>query len=217
MNVKHICFYLTDWNGISPRQEDYTAAKIVHCLKGREVKGYFDVILRGVRHHVDDKNKHEFLTALWAAIGDLYARALSSTHALVPIPNSGAIVGSASVYRTLSFAQQIAQASSGKLIATDALRWKRAEGEVHKAAGLRTPDPRYENLAVIAKTSQPIILFDDVITSGSSFVAACWCLADLSMAPVAGLVVARRTIVQEPTMFSIEDRDLPIPPKPFYL
>jgi hypothetical protein len=72
--------------------------------------------------------------------------ALKTKTALVPIPNSYAIVGAPANYRTFGYAQAIAAASSGKVVAVYALRWKKEVEAAHKQKGLRTPERRYENL-----------------------------------------------------------------------
>ena len=39
MLVRHLCYYLTEWGGIKPRQEDYNTNKVVKCLKDEAIKG----------------------------------------------------------------------------------------------------------------------------------------------------------------------------------
>jgi orotate phosphoribosyltransferase len=133
----------------------------------------------------------------------------------VPIPNRTAVVGAKEIYRTLSYARAIAAASKGKL-AVDALRWKLDLPAAHSQKGVRAPEPRYENLSVANCPQLPILLFDDVITSGSSFVAACWRLEEAGNKPLQGLAIARRTAHQETKMFGLEERDLEIPARPMF-
>jgi orotate phosphoribosyltransferase len=70
-------------------------------------------------------------------------------------------------------------------------------------------------MVVIDCPEIPIVLFDDVITSGSSFIAACWRLQEGGNSPAEGLAIARRTVNQEPKMFALEER-LEIPPRPLF-
>lgn len=217
MLVHHVCYYLTDWNGIKPRQEDYDTSKIVKCLKGDAVKGYFDITVNKVRLHVEEANKNQFLAQLWIGFGKLLADRLTSPAALVPVPNHDAIVGFAGTYRTLTYARAIAAASVGKVQAYDLLRWADADAAAHTRKGARYPLQRYENMRVVGEVPKiPIILFDDVITSGSSFIGAYWRLQEAGNAPIEGLVVARRTVIQEEKMVGTEQRDLEIPPKPMF-
>jgi hypothetical protein len=216
MLVRHFCYYLTDWSGITPRQEDWDSNKIVKCVKGEPIKGYFDVNVGDTTLRVDDGNKQEFLRRLWNAVGQALNASLNVQSAIVPIPNRPGVVGAPANYRTLHYSKAIAAASSNKVIAVDALRWKKDAEAAHKQKGFRTPKRRYENLAVIDCPKLPIILFDDLITSGSSFVAACWRLGEAGNAPKEGFVVARRTPSQEPKMFMSEQRDLEIPPSPLF-
>src|SRR5271165_2161059 len=132
MLIQHLCYYLTDWNGITPRQEDWDSNKVVKCLKGETIKGYAQIAIGGVTFRIEDSNKEEFLLHLWAAIGKSFAASTKVVTAIVPIPNSAGIVGAPATYRTLLFAQHIAAASSGKIVALDALRWRNAAPAVHR-------------------------------------------------------------------------------------
>jgi phosphoribosylpyrophosphate synthetase len=201
---------------VTPRQEDWDSNKIVKCIKGEPIKGYVDVAIGGTTLRVDDNNKEEFLRRLWNAFGQALNASLTVESAIVPIPNRIGIVGAPANYRTLQYAKAIAAASSGKVIAVDALRWKKDAEAAHKQKGFRTPERRYENLTVVDCPKLPIILFDDMITSGSSFVAACWRLDEAGNAPKEGFVAARRTTVQEPKMFVSEQRELEIPQRPVF-
>lgn len=200
MRVRHFCYYLTDWSGITPRPEDWATNKIAKCVQGQPIEGYVDVRVGGSDLRVDNDNKSEFLRRLWIAVGQSLAATLTTHRAIVPIPNGSAIISSSGVYRTLQYAQAIAAASSGKMIALDALRWKAPAEAGYKKKGLRTPESRYDNLTVIKCPKIPIILFDDVLTSGSCFIAANWRLSEAGNFPAEGFVVARRTAIQEPKM-----------------
>jgi len=217
MLVRHFCFYLTDWNGIEPRQEDYDTNKVVKALKGEQVKGYADILMGGANFRLEEKSRQEFLERLWSGLGKVFGAHLTTETALIPIPNSDATVGGPATYRTLEYARGLAASSSGKLRAVDALRWRAHEEPLHKqGGGFRDPMPRYNNLEVIERPSIPIILFDDVTTSGSTFIAACWRLEEAGNRPQEGLVIARATGVQESKMFGTAQRDLEIPPKPMF-
>jgi len=213
MLVQHLCYYLTDWNGITPRQEDWTSNKVVKCLKGELIKGFAQIDVAGVLFRLEEGSKQEFLTHLWSALGRTFNSPNAST-AIIPIPNSAGVVGAPANYKTLLYAQQIAAASSGKLVALDALRWRAATGAVHKQGGVRSPEKRFDNLTVIQAPDRPAILFDDFITSGSSLIAAVWRLSEVGCTPTGGLAVARRTPVQQPKMFGFQEQELEIPTKP---
>jgi predicted amidophosphoribosyltransferase len=176
-------------------------------LKGEPIKGYAQISIGGVAFRLEDSNKQEFLTRLWGAMGRGFATNQEPA-AIVPIPNSAGIVGAPASYRTLLYAQEIAANSGGKLVAVDALRWKNAAGAVHKQAGFRSPGPRFENLTVIQKPDRPVVLFDDVITSGSSFIAAVWRLSEVESTPIEGVVIARRPPTQQPKMFESKQEEL---------
>src|SRR5262245_32166789 len=119
MLVRHQCFYLTNWNGITPRQEDWSTSKIVKCLKGEPVKGYFKISIAGAPDTYNESNKALFLERVWYAMGAELSK-LPAPHALVPIPNATATVDAPDDYRTLNFVRAIAAASGGKVEALDA-------------------------------------------------------------------------------------------------
>jgi hypothetical protein len=215
MRVQHFCYYLTDWPA-ERRQQDYDSNKVVKCLKDETFKGYANLTVGGSNIRVDNSNKAEFRRRLWEAVGKSMGAALKEQTAIVPVPNSLAIIGSPPNYRTLGYAQAIAAASGGKVVAVDALRWKKVEPAAHKQPGFRTPEPRYENMTVIECPKLPVILFDDVITSGSTFIASFWRLDEAGNAPKEGFVAARSTKIQEPKMFVSEVRELEIPHRPFF-
>jgi hypothetical protein len=118
----------------------------VKCLKNEAIKGYFNITIGGVTFRLTDENKSEFLKQLWIGVGEFLNGQLTEQTAIVPIPNSSGIVEAPPTYRTLVFANAIAAASSGKLIAIDALRWKTAAAAVHKQGRFRAPEPRYDTL-----------------------------------------------------------------------
>ena len=124
MLVRHLCYYLTDWSDITPRQQDYDTNKIVKCLKGDPIKGYSNITIGGVSFQLNNDNKFEFLNRLWRGVGTFLNDNLTTPTAIVPIPNSTAVAGASPTYRTLEFATAIAGASSGKVTVVDALRWK---------------------------------------------------------------------------------------------
>lgn len=214
MRVRHYCYHLTDWNGITPRQADYNAAKVVKVVKGKSLNGWFNASVGGQTLRVDEANKQNFLDLLWKRIGTILSEHPGSQYALVAIPSSAGTVDAQEPHRTLQYARAIAAASNGKVAAVDALRWREGHAAAHSQAGMRFPETRYDNLVVTNCPQQPIILFDDVITSGSSFIAAAWRLEAAGNAPEEGFVIARRTVCQEPKMFGIEERELEIPSRP---
>jgi hypothetical protein len=89
----------------------------VKCLKNEAIKGYFNITIGGVTFRLTDENKSEFLKQLWIGVGEFLNGQLTEQTAIVPIPNSSGIVEAPPTYRTLVFANAIAAASSGKLIA----------------------------------------------------------------------------------------------------
>lgn len=118
----------------------------------------------------------------------MVARRLSSfgqSHSIgiVPVPNSGATANNRS-FRTMELAQKIAALAPGKLRALPALRWRRPLVPAHRG-GPRNPNALLENLALIRKPDSPVVLFDDVMTSGGHMVACYRRLSGVTGAPIA--------------------------------
>ncbi|KAB2799231.1 phosphoribosyltransferase [Brucella anthropi] len=113
-----------------------------------------------------------FLNDLYSRFANQIMTDFGTNLALVPVPNGVADANYPDNYRTLELAKGIASASNSNLEALDALRWKQAAGQAHKNEKRRDVDQYISNLIVSAKTTKPIVLFDDVITSGSQLASA---------------------------------------------
>jgi hypothetical protein len=59
MLVRHLCYYLTEWGGVTPRQEDYDTNKVVKCLKNEAIKGYSNITIGGVTFRLATSGAHQ--------------------------------------------------------------------------------------------------------------------------------------------------------------
>ena len=217
MLVDHLVYYLIHQEGMSWRDQDYKARGVVKCVKNEEFKGNFEVRLSGRRSRYSFATRQQFLAALWPHMASRICTVLNNTAVgIVPVPNSDATVNSTLEYKTLNYAQAIAQHSGGKLTAIHALRWKTVQSPQHKAKGRREPGPRFDNLQLIKKPEIPVVLFDDFFTSGSSLVASYWRLAEAGARPIRAFVIGRQTDTQEEKMTEWGSEDLPIPQQPLF-
>lgn len=214
MLVDRLCYYLIHQPGMTWRDDDYRANKVVKSVKNEQFNGSFHVKISGVQRTFNYSSRANFLKILWPHMAKSILPKINGSANIVPVPNSGAIVGSQEEYKTLTYAKAIAAASNGKLTAVDALRWKKAQDPQHKGKGRRDPALRFGNLQLIKKPSAPVILFDDFLTSGASLIASYWRLDEAGVAPSRAFVIGRQTNTQEPKMLTWGSEELPIPPRP---
>jgi len=91
---------------------------------------------------------------------------------IVPVPNGNATIADDDLFQTLKIARGIASKSEGNLTAFDALRWSEPMGKAHKKERRRDVDQHLDALRVKPGCGKRVILFDDVVTSGSQLCAA---------------------------------------------
>lgn len=193
MNLLFYGYYLAE-KGVKYREVDWAAVKIKQWVKGEDIKGSFTIPLAsGKTRTFKSDDRQEFFAGLWQGMSKRITKDLSRPHAIIPIPGHKIVAAHQGAYRTLRYAQAIAAKSDGLLIAEDALRWISERDPQRGTSGWRSPDPRFDNLAVRRKVDLPCILFDDVCTSGSSLAAARWRLVDAGCRVVSAAVVMRPT------------------------
>jgi hypothetical protein len=213
LTVHSFFYYLTEIEGVEWRTQDWTANKIVHAVKGDPIKGYFDIGVGGKRRTFDQKNISEFLPFLMNTVAARIASLVPGDFIIVPIPNSDATAANREEFRTLAHARQIAAAIGQRATAVPALRWKRAKASARKG-GSRDPQVHFENLVIVQKPDKPIVIFDDVMTTGSQMIAASRRLDADSATLSCGVVVGRATKQQRPTMMGWSTEDVPLVERP---
>lgn len=216
MLVDRLVYYLIHEEGMTWREDDYRANKVVKCVKNESFNGTFYVKINGVKRTFNHATRAEFLKVLWPYMAKNILKKIQGTASIVPVPNSSATVASRDEYKTLKYARAIAASSGGKLTAVDALRWKTAQTPQHKGKGRRDPVVRFQNLQRIATPATPVILFDDFLTSGASLIASYWRLEEAGATPTRGFVIGRQTHIQEPKMLEWGSENLEIPTKPLF-
>ena len=215
--VYSLLHYLTEVEGFTWRNQDYTANKIVHAAKGDPIKGYFEVVIvedeSRVRRRFDQKNSEEFIPILTGTVATRLGDVVDGNFAIVPIPNSDATVTRSDQFRTLDHATRIASAIGSRAIAVPALRWKKEKISARKG-GSRDPQVHYENLRVVQKLDLPVVIFDDVMTTGSQMIAACRRLQKAGAHLHCGVVVGRATKEQKERMISWSDEEVFVADRP---
>jgi hypothetical protein len=167
-----LCAYLTD-TSLQWRTADYRAMNMVKGLKGEPLKGWFEYEIAGRVRRFDQSNIQEFVERIPKALARMIARHVEGPATVVPIPNAHVTAPEARDFRTLALAQAVAVESRGNLRAVPALVFTEPQIKSHEG-GPRNAR-HFESVYHVAdEVEGPIILLDDVCTSGSHMIAAYW-------------------------------------------
>jgi uracil phosphoribosyltransferase len=213
--VTHWCFHLTTtettWRG-----GDYDARAIVRGLKQEAFKGELRVQIKKKPHTYTSANIDEFLNIILRLIGKELTSDAPSPISIVPIPNSGMAVGEKGDFRIVKLAEIIAAGFGAGASVDPILRWNAVRQKSHKTKEFRHPAVYEPLLRVSGKPHHPVVLFDDVVTSGAQMTAAATVLRKKGFEVIRGLAIARAVSVQQPNPFLHKHTfDLEIDPVPF--
>jgi hypothetical protein len=172
LKLVSICAYLTD-TSVPWRPDDWTAMKMVKALKGEPINGYFDYKVGGRVRRFDQANIGEFLDRVPRAMAKLIKRHVDRPATLVPIPNSPVTTVNAPEFRTLQLARNIAAASGGSLRAIPALVFREPQVPSHQG-GPRSPYHFETVYQMVREVRGPVVLIDDVCTTGGHLIGAAW-------------------------------------------
>jgi predicted amidophosphoribosyltransferase len=137
---------------------------------------------------VTTANAKNFLREICIQTGQKIRQRHGSGVVIVPVPNSDGLVSSGKDFRTYIMAKVIAGVAG--CTASDVLRWKSALGKAHKGERPRDADAHKNALKVMRQIDKPIVLFDDVVTSGSQLYGAKLALEECGMTVVGMYAVA---------------------------
>jgi hypothetical protein len=196
-------FYLTEVDGAAWRSPmDYNARIIVKGLKQEEFKGYADFRIGGVDRRFDGKNIEELMPIFLGHLAKNAKEFLSGTFSIVPIPNSNMALGKEGTFRTVELAKMFAKAYGSDAKVEPVLVWDKLRKKQHGAAGFRHPDQFEPHFRLAGKPTRPVVIFDDVLTSGSQLIASARFLSKEGYPPKCGLVAARATKTQHDRMIA---------------
>jgi len=173
---------LTDTD-VEWRPEDHRASKMVKAIKGDTINGYFSSPVGGVWRKYNQGNVHEFVDRVPRALATNIKRHNSAPATLVPIPNSHVVATDTPGFKTLEMANKIAAHSGGLLIVKPALVFHTVQ-QKSRHGGSRDPDYFEKAYKLVEEVDGPIILFDDVSTSGGHLIGAHRLLHDAANSPV---------------------------------
>ncbi|WP_434904978.1 hypothetical protein [Bradyrhizobium sp. HKCCYLS20291] len=165
-----LCDYLTDTD-VRWRKEDFRAHKMVKALKGDPINGYFSSRVGGKWREYDKTNVQQFVDRLPRALFANIRRFFADDATIVPIPNSHVVSVDTPEFKTLEIAEKIAHNSKGLFAAVPALVFKKAQ-QKSRLGGPRDAAHFEEAYKITASLEGPIILYDDVCTTGGHLIAA---------------------------------------------
>lgn len=190
--------YLTEI-GVKWRDEDFVSRNIVKIVKDEPFNGYFNLKFSGGTRRFDQQNGHTLLPALYGGMAKKIGGTIAGEFSIVPIPNSDGIASSAADFRTLVHVRAIAAAIGPRATAIDALRWNGPKDKAHQG-GSRNPQVHFDNLRVTKPVTGTVILFDDVMTTGSQLIGSYRRLARDAVAPGCAFVIGRTAHEQHDKM-----------------
>jgi hypothetical protein len=204
------CYYLTQWEGVEPQQAYWDASKIVKALKGEKFNGYLRWKVGGNWRDFTSANIDEFLGPLFKRIGKLLRDDIKGPVSVVPIPNSKMAVGAKGTFRTVELATLLVDGLGDDAVLCPAIRWDKPREPSHKKNEYRYPDLYQPHMRLAAKPTSPVIIMDDVLTSGSQMIAATRFLTEAGYKVRRGVTVARATSVPKKPMFGWTSHELRI-------
>lgn len=203
-----LCDYLTDVEA-EWRDQDHTASKMVKALKGDVINGYFEIPIAGKVTRFDQNNVHNFVARIPPALAKHIMRHCDGPATIVPIPNSHIVSPSTQGFKTLDLAKSIAQSSSGKFTVAPALVFKEPQDKARNG-GPRHADYLEDAYKVIGNVSGPIILLDDVCTSGGHMIGAYRRLHGSKSPVILACTFGRTTRTQRDNPIGLHVDNLPI-------
>lgn len=192
LTVQYWSRYLTNvdfqWRG-----GDHKVNKLVKLLKKHHFNGHVDVSYGG-RIYPTRSDERGYALGLKKAARTLHQRIVEFTNIdvdVVPIPNSVATIDYNEEYRTLELARAIAGGSPDRIFVSDAIRWRNARDPSHAGGAVRDPQRHIFNMALVQPTTRPVVIVDDVLTTGSQMKAACKLLTDNGASVLGGVTYSR--------------------------
>lgn len=175
MLVTCICTYRTT-KAIEWSDRDFAAYKLIKTLKAKSISGWARVeVGPGEWVRFDDTNPQVALDVFGRLAASRFNWNGVGRAALVPIPNSACTTVADRLPRTLGLAEAVLRhVRDADLVAIDALRWTEATGPAHERCARRYPEQLFPLLRLVRQvpTDRPVVLVDDMLTTGGHMLAA---------------------------------------------
>jgi predicted amidophosphoribosyltransferase len=210
MPLRAVCFstYLTRLGGW--RSDDYNVRDFIYALKDRDINKHSWLKVRGTWHKFDNANRQDVVGWFGMIVADyLTANPVEAPFMLVPVPGSKVDVKFAGTQRTAELAEAIAAEMDGAAIVLDTLRQKAPMPSANAQGGTRDAAELFEHLVLLDDvTDLPIVLVDDVLTSGGHLQACATILREAGADVLLAVVAARADASQVPDPFAVRIEDI---------
>lgn len=194
----------SDW-----RKGDYFIRNFVKSLKGETFGGYAAFTMGGKAYQINsgDSSAAYDLWANWAGLRLLNDLKALGKVTLVPVPSSGQTAYGQSTC-PVRMADAVAALLPKQAVVGNFLRHREKQPKAHRGGGTRNPAEIEKTLVCnVTDTSRPVVLVDDVMTTGGHLHAAANVLRRNGV-EVENVLVAGRTVweaVPDPYKLAPED------------
>jgi len=201
MKIPHWFFwdYLTGYEG-DKDQSYFDAYVFIKAIKREEFNGHLRVKdNKGRPRRLHHKDSAVIAKLALTIIGKNHIpKIVTQATELVPIPNSDMIPKSGETHKIIKAGTQLIDGydksdAEHELILNSGLRWTIAKDPAHKTGGVRSMSQYEGKFSLTSKIENPVILFDDVYTSGSQAKAACKFLTELGHEVIGVVTLAKTT------------------------
>ncbi len=206
LRVMSMMQYLTAWDGVEARSEDYASLMVVKAVKGRDPGGRRRALTFGDRSYTFGPGLPGPAVDLWTAwaASRLVSIVRDGPVALVPVPNRHAVHGTAADFPTARLAQQIADAVGHRVQVATELWWDQ-EMEPASEGGPRFAQQLYPHLITEASGAVgPRVLLDDVLTGGGHLRASAARLREIGHDPQYAICCGRTCHEQLENPFAVQ-------------
>lgn len=181
------------------RHMDWQARAIVRGMKREKFDGYCYFRIRGQDKRFDSSNIEELIPLFFGAVARWARQEFKGQFSVVPIPNSNMTLGAKGTFRCVELANMLSEFWP-EVVVEPVLRWDKPRPKQHKTPGFRRPSMFEPFLRLIGRPTRPVLLFDDLLTSGSQMIAAARVLRGHGHLPAYGLVGGQVAYQQQPRM-----------------
>lgn len=190
IDVDFFCTYLTATGTVEWTGNNYLAMNMVKAIKGDSFRGSIHVTISGITKDIYSDDASEFVKVCHRPLARILRDKYPFGACVVPIPSSKTTDVGCSKFRTYAIAKRLV-AVAGKNYCCSPILLFRSEMPLSRRGGNRSTYYIESQIIINGQTDKPIILFDDVMTSGAHLKAASWKLEGNGMNVIGAITFAR--------------------------